>query len=258
MAAPEPAAEARARVEDARRSVAAATAAVRAAFEAAEAAWTRDSSQVEMISQAQLLTALTHFIPGGTLRLRSFDTPPHRAEVSRARLPGMLAQLAAGTEMTVVYSRASLSPQRMREEIEPLTAAGLQPKTVPSLPVKMLLSDAVACLLPTDPVQLADFQQPTVLCVRPGALHTLLADLFEATWHAATPLPTPAAPEDDQPLLRLLADGVPDEVAAARLGISTRTYFRRLRALMATTGTTTRFQLGLHAARHGRVPAPGG
>ncbi|MGV9897775.1 helix-turn-helix domain-containing protein, partial [Streptomyces tendae] len=65
---------------------------------------------------------------------------------------------------------------------------------------------------------------------------------------AARPAGLPPA---DRRLLRLLAGGATDEVAARELGISRRTLFRRLQVLMARLGAANRFQLALQAQRAG-------
>jgi DNA-binding NarL/FixJ family response regulator len=48
----------------------------------------------------------------------------------------------------------------------------------------------------------------------------------------------------ERALLALLATGATDEAAASRLGLSSRTVRRRLRAAMDKLGATSRFQAG--------------
>ncbi len=57
--------------------------------------------------------------------------------------------------------------------------------------------------------------------------------------------------EEDLRLLGLLAGGATDEVAARNLGISRRSVTRSVERLMAATGSTSRFELALNAARAG-------
>lgn len=61
---------------------------------------------------------------------------------------------------------------------------------------------------------------------------------------------------EDARLLALLTTGMPDRSIAKQLGLSYRTYQRRLRALMAALGAHTRFQAGLRAAARGWVTLP--
>ncbi|MFD5423824.1 hypothetical protein ACFWJT_38140, partial [Streptomyces sp. NPDC127069] len=70
------------------------------------------------------------------------------------------------------------------------------------------------------------------------------------------PPPPPPPPRGGPPpphrrLLRLLAGGAGDEVIARELGISRRTFFRRLQILMARLGAENRFQMALQAQRNG-------
>ena len=53
------------------------------------------------------------------------------------------------------------------------------------------------------------------------------------------------------PLLALLVTGVPDVVIARQLGLSYRTFQRRLHELMGRLGAETRFQAGIRAVQLG-------
>ena len=52
-------------------------------------------------------------------------------------------------------------------------------------------------------------------------------------------------------ILPALAEGEPDEVVSRRLGLSPRTYSRRVAELMTLLGARNRFQAGLEAGRRG-------
>ena len=68
---------------------------------------------------------------------------------------------------------------------------------------------------------------------------------------------TGSASVDEQPteeelaIVRMLAEGLTDEVVAQRVGISKRTYRRRLKVAMRKLGTASRFQAGAVAVRKG-------
>lgn len=73
------------------------------------------------------------------------------------------------------------------------------------------------------------------------------------------PLARPPAPSSDElRLIHLLASGVTDEVAAARLGWTDRTLRRRLRSAMDKLGATSRLQAGVLAERAGWLDDIGG
>ena len=89
-------------------------------------------------------------------------------------------------------------------------------------------------------------------------------ELFEVLWQRGTPLRpgsnrTPAAighfdisPRDEE-LMTLLLAGLSDDAIGHRLGMSTRTVYRRIKRLMDIVGAETRLQLGWHAARAGWI-----
>ncbi|MGW4699266.1 DUF6879 family protein [Streptomyces sp. NPDC004285] len=77
--------------------------------------------------------------------------------------------------------------------------------------------------------------------------------LFETAWETSTDLatyrrmPFPLLGDAERAVLRALAAGHTDEAASRRLGVSLRTYRRRVAALMAALGARSRFQAGLRA-----------
>jgi len=82
--------------------------------------------------------------------------------------------------------------------------------------------------------------------------------LYEAAWRAASPLAVhDASMVELRPLtpgiLTALNDGLTDEAAARALGLSLRTYRRRVAELMAAMGATSRFQAGSRARELGLV-----
>ncbi|MEV0776784.1 DNA-binding response regulator [Streptomyces sp. NPDC050428] len=58
-------------------------------------------------------------------------------------------------------------------------------------------------------------------------------------------------PHHLRPVLDAMLCGLTDEAAAARLGMSPRTYSRRVGELLTALGTTSRFRAGAEAARRG-------
>ncbi|MFI1796655.1 LuxR family transcriptional regulator [Streptomyces sp. NPDC020379] len=125
-------------------------------------------------------------------------------------------------------------------------------RAVGRVPAEFVVADRAAALVALSP--------HSALAVRPGALLTSLADLFEDEWHRALPLragaddaPYEAARPDaaDLEVLSLLLAGRTDASAAKQLGLGLRTVQRRVKRLMELAGVTTRLQLGRHAAERG-------
>ncbi|MFE7408952.1 response regulator transcription factor [Streptomyces laurentii] len=60
-------------------------------------------------------------------------------------------------------------------------------------------------------------------------------------------------PPQEREVLRMLANGDKDETVARALGISVRTERRMVADLLARTGASSRFELGVKAAKAGWV-----
>jgi DNA-binding NarL/FixJ family response regulator len=81
--------------------------------------------------------------------------------------------------------------------------------------------------------------------------------LFSAAWEAATDLGSyfegqvPHLDDASRTILRALGAGLTDEAAARRLGLSLRTYRRRVAEIMETLDAGSRFQAGLRAGTLG-------
>lgn len=128
-------------------------------------------------------------------------------------------------------------------------------RTVPSLPVHMLVADRSTALLPADP---SDPWRSVMQVSTPGALEALTA-LFEGVWERAVPLGTAGEPDEheltprERELLRLLARGLNDDVIRRRLGVSLRTVRRIVADLCVRLGAGSRFEAGYRAAKRGWI-----
>lgn len=69
------------------------------------------------------------------------------------------------------------------------------------------------------------------------------------TKETRTEVPVPT--EEERAVASLLVTGMTDEMAARRLGLSRRTFRRRLKALMDKLGARSRFQAGFMLAETG-------
>ncbi|MGY0231663.1 hypothetical protein [Longispora urticae] len=190
-----------------------------------------------------------------TAEIRRFDTPPYFFPDVANTVE--LDQLATGIRYRVVYAAGSLArPGYLDGNIAPCVAAGEQARQAPGLPVKLtLVDDRLALLSPS--VRAAE-SSPVLLMVRPSGLLSALAGLFELTWRTAAPLyPAATSPDTCGPppaerrLLALLAAGATDEHVIRDLGLSRRTFYRRLGALMTRAGAANRVQLAMYARRAG-------
>ncbi|MEZ0106742.1 DNA-binding CsgD family transcriptional regulator [Catenulispora sp. EB89] len=131
---------------------------------------------------------------------------------------------------------------------------GSEVRLSPSVTRRLLIVDGKTAVVPLKPNETS----VGALCVREPGLIDQLTALFELIWTDAVPLGMPAKSDSpagltptDNHLLRLLADGLTDEAAAKRLGISARTVRRIMADLMVRLGAESRFEAGVEAARRG-------
>lgn len=85
------------------------------------------------------------------------------------------------------------------------------------------------------------------LLIRPSGLFRALANVFDGLWRLAVPVSTAGIGTQIDArwqILTLMASGAADDAIARRLGLGRRTVVRRVSALLARLGATTRFQAG--------------
>ncbi|MFI6153925.1 LuxR C-terminal-related transcriptional regulator [Kitasatospora sp. NPDC051170] len=176
--------------------------------------------------------------------------PPTSLEASRAGNEDLLTR---GVAMRTIYLDAARKYRPLVRHAEWLTGLGCQIRSVPALPLRMLVFDRKRAFVPMDP---ADTRRGAILLSAPGVI-TALVSLFEQTWADAKPFGAPPRRDEqgltgqEQELLRLLGQGFTDEMASKRLGLSLRTARRMMADLMDRLGARSRFEAGLLAGRRG-------
>lgn len=175
-----------------------------------------------------------------------------------------LESVRRGVALRSVVERAWLEDPADARLLARLVTLGERIAVVDALPVKLVIADHDAALLPLDPER-DETDEPVALVVHRSGLLTALISLFEQYFTRGWQLrggPATAAPADggepavphaaldpvDRQIVALLHVGLTDAAIARQLRIGHRTVQRRLRALMEAAGTATRFQLGWHAA----------
>ena len=129
--------------------------------------------------------------------------------------------------------------------------AGSHIRLTPKLPMKMVLVDDLAALVPLTPIG-----SDAALLIRSHVLVGALRELFEMHWEDAVPCPgssdelgTDQVSDVGRTILRLLAAEVPDAAIARRLGMSDRTLRRHVSSLQRELNVSTRFALARAAMR---------
>nr|WP_232327828.1 helix-turn-helix transcriptional regulator [Kibdelosporangium sp. MJ126-NF4]CEL13704.1 putative regulatory protein [Kibdelosporangium sp. MJ126-NF4]CTQ99390.1 putative regulatory protein [Kibdelosporangium sp. MJ126-NF4] len=186
------------------------------------------------------------------------DKPPY-AKLANTLSPIEADLLLKGVRFRGLYDRDALELHNLLADLEAGIALGEEARVLADAPTKMILVDDRLAIIPLSSAPPA---LDSAVIVHPSALLLALGALFHALWHSAMPLAlrdrsvvgAEGLSETDLRLLALLTAGMPDRSIARQLGLSYRTFQRRLHDLMARMGAHTRFQAGLQAAARGWVP----
>ncbi|HEY3631358.1 MAG TPA: helix-turn-helix transcriptional regulator [Jatrophihabitantaceae bacterium] len=184
-------------------------------------------------------------------QLRGFDTGPYiDPDPSRVN-SGEAAALGRGVTYRTIYDRDVVDFPNRAEHVRAAIAGGEQARVARQLPMKMVICDEQAALIPVAPLTIG---RASAYLIYPSALLDALSSLFEAIWDGARPLVATVEGIEqeelsdlDTQLLKLLAAGATDGAIARTLDCSLRTVQRRARTIMDRLGVTTRFQAGLEA-----------
>jgi len=159
----------------------------------------------------------------------------------------MRARISSGVRVRKVYNPDVLATPADAEELAALADVGVGVRICRTpLPNETIIIDrriAITAGPRVDGVRnYAVVQAPDVVAG--------LAMLFEVTWDAATDLAEfdgPALDERSREVAAMLGSGLTDEASARKLGLSLRTYRRRVAELMELLEADSRFQAGLRA-----------
>ncbi|KDN84440.1 helix-turn-helix domain-containing protein [Kitasatospora cheerisanensis] len=188
------------------------------------------------------------FAPGGA----------HSEEDLRASRQPNAALLERGVQMRTVYLDSVRNHRPTLDHVTWLNLQGGQVRTVPELPIRMIIFDRQQAVLPIDT---EDARAGAVVLRGAGTVAALCA-LFEGVWASA--IPVGDAPrccdENEMPphelaVLKMLAQGHTDEAIAKRMGVSPRTARRFAANLMERLDARSRFEAGVHAVQDGWLPA---
>lgn len=213
---------------------------------------------IEVISGTAVAERIRQLERGAREDIRGFDSPPYYADADANQVE--LDNLARGVRYRVVYATGALErADYLADNVLPGVRGGEEARTLPHVPVKLMLFDDDCAVVSQSSSQPAGDRDRSALLIRPCSLLSALNGLFEMCWRAALPFDPrdrPSSPylqPHERRLLGLLAAGMGDDQAARALGVSRRTLFRYLEGMMARTGAANRFQLALHASRNGWI-----
>jgi DNA-binding CsgD family transcriptional regulator len=182
-------------------------------------------------------------------------------------------RLATDRGVTIrTIQQSTTSDNACTAHLECLAKLGVQVRTAPLLPFRLIVVDENLAMVSLDHVDSAE----ELLLVRQPTVVRMLGRLFEFCWDGTTDFLPPSAVEyaetefadgaGDYPfqlteqqilVLRLWARGRKDTAIARELQVSPRTLRRIIPALLNRLGVNSRFEAGLVAARiHDLLDAP--
>ncbi|MBB5893068.1 DNA-binding response regulator [Kutzneria kofuensis] len=156
-------------------------------------------------------------------------------------------RIASGVRMRKVYNPEVFADTAYAAELTELVGVGVGVRICRTpLPHETIIIDrriAITAGPPVDGVRnYAIVQAPDVVAG--------LAMLFEVTWDSGVDLADfdePTLDERNREVAKMLGSGLTDEASARKLGLSLRTYRRRVAELMELLEADSRFQAGLRA-----------
>jgi DNA-binding CsgD family transcriptional regulator len=188
-------------------------------------------------------TEIMSFVPDGA----------QRPDIMEASKPLDQQALERGVQMRDIYQESFRNDPATLQYVGWVASLGGQTRTVPSLPMRLLIIDRKIALVPLDP---SDAREGAMELSGPGLVATMCV-LFEQFWTAATPWTEPP-PQDkfgltrrEREILTMLAIGHTDDWIARRLGLSLRTVRRVIADLMGRLDARSRFEAGVLAVRSG-------
>lgn len=183
------------------------------------------------------------FVPGG----------PQPADILRSSRKLDSETLGRGVQMRTVYVESIRNSQETMRYARWLVKEGALVRTVPVLPLRMIIADRSLAIIPCAP---GEPRQGALVVRHPGIVGVCLA-LFEEIWQSGSELADAAVSQEgaqegptaqERELLRLLGLGHADEYVGRQLGVSLRTVRRMMATLMRRMGAKSRFQAGVKAA----------
>jgi len=180
--------------------------------------------------------------------MNTWSQPGARASIASR----MRSTIQSGLAVRKLYTSAALADDVQRTHLFQLLAVGAQVRICDAgLPHETIIIDRRVMLLAGPGVP---GDREFTVTTSPALIDGVHA-LFDATWEGSVPLADrldlPMISPDVRAILRTLSAGLTDEAAARHMGISLRTYRRRVAELMKALDSDSRFQAGLRAGELG-------
>jgi DNA-binding NarL/FixJ family response regulator len=176
----------------------------------------------------------------------------HDPDRTSAVLPSPLAGQCDSMTFRELCTPEFLADPRGAEAVRAAVDAGVDVRTVQTLPARMIVVDdhfALVALTPTG--------DSGVVLVRSSVMIAALTQYYDRLWSSATPVVatpnqlTKKLGATEREVLALLVHGLKDEAIARNLSLSVRTVRRHIATVMDFVDAPTRFAAGAAAQRLG-------
>lgn len=182
------------------------------------------------------------FVPGGAQNAESLES---RRAIDEALLK-------RGVKVLTVFMASMTNDKATLDYARWLASLGAQVRTVPTLPMPLMVFDREAAVLARNTGTL----DTATVQVGGTAVLSVVSALFDVVWTGATPLGAEPQREDgatpqEREILRLLAQGATDQVVAKRLCLSLRTVRRVMADISDRLQARSRFEIAAKASERG-------
>ncbi|MFI7064671.1 response regulator transcription factor [Kribbella sp. NPDC050124] len=167
-------------------------------------------------------------------------------------LPSQLNAQCSGMSFRELCTPDFVADPRGAEAVRSAVEAGVQVRTVRTLPTRMVIVDDHFAL-----IGLVPNGETAALLVRSSVLIGAFTQYYDRLWASATPVVPARSAETkglgatEQEVLALLVHGLKDEAIARHLKLSVRTVRRHIATVMEFVDAPTRFAAGAAAQRLG-------
>lgn len=197
---------------------------------------------VEALAERSRTECLS-FMPGGAQSPESLD----------AMRPLDESMLRRGVKVLTLYLDSAWNDGPTLNYARWLASMGAEVRTVPSLPLRVVMFDREVAVISVDPETAGE---GAVQISGPGVMTAMVA-LFERVWETGAPLGHVGRRDErgvtaqERELLRLLSHGLTDEVVGKRLGLGVRTVRRMMADISDRLDARSRFEIGAKACHRG-------
>lgn len=182
--------------------------------------------------------------------LSALPDGPYPMEAMMASFEADIAMARRGVRMCCLYQSTAATSPEMIGYLTRMAAHGIRIRVRPKCPRRMLISDGRMALVAATE---GSRGRPWMV-LEEAALVALARVQFLRLWQTAQPVGNEDSEVSEQMVrstVQVLVDGLTDQQAARKLGVTDRTIRRHMALVMKLLGARSRFECGVKAVRAG-------